>query len=98
MGGSNARDNKVFGSNTNNGKRFYMWASSSNTSSKKEKEKLTKNPKPLCCLMGKKNDGGKKIQRWTRKWPSWTLVGLYHKPHRNQLRNKMVKSKMNDGG
>jgi hypothetical protein len=24
MGGSNARDNKVFGSNTNNGKRFYM--------------------------------------------------------------------------
>jgi hypothetical protein len=38
----------------------------------------------------------KKTKRHIKKQPSQTLVGVDHKPHKNQLKNKMIKQKMND--
>ncbi len=38
----------------------------------------------------------RKVEKKPRKQPSWTFAELDHEPHKNQLKNKMVKNKTNN--
>ncbi len=53
-------------------------------------------PKTLIPSQGQQKLWKEKIKKQTKKWSNCTLVMLDHKPHRSQLKNKMLKNKRND--
>jgi hypothetical protein len=56
---------------------------------KRKKQPQTRHPKPWCHQTHNKNQWEeKKPMRYTKRWPSRTLMGLDHEPYKNQLRNQ----------
>jgi hypothetical protein len=47
---------------------------------------------------GQQKSMKKKTMKYTKRLPSQTFMRLDHEPYRNQLRNKMLKSKMKNKG